>query len=400
MSGKLDPNYVSNFIEQTGDKLIKPYENAKTKLTILCQHCKEEYYPFWNNFGRGSRCGCQKGKKINAKRQLNTNQFVLRASVIHAKKGYDYSVTKFLSVSEPISFKCIKHGIVTITRSGNHIYPSGNSKKPQGCPNCGREKSDETLFEQWNERHFVWVVKKLHPNLIYDNIGYTGVRNDVSIICPKHGPFQQKGYHHIRRKDPRGCPQCSNSHGEEYLCKILTELCVDYVPQKILEETRLRWDFYLPDSEIYIEFQGQQHFKSVELFDGIQGFSSNVRRDLIKMKWVLDNKKILLSFVDVIDINPYKYYFICFWPKNESFLQYETKRMILIHCQKLKKYIKSLSEVPNNFPLKELDDIYNDVKYHINNYKLVDLPFNDSDSDISLEEWEELLGVEHTDITF
>lgn len=41
----------------------------------------------------------------------------------------------------------------------------------------------------------------------YSLVNYTGNKNKVSIICPKHGEFSQAPVNHVRMK--QGCPKCS-----------------------------------------------------------------------------------------------------------------------------------------------------------------------------------------------
>lgn len=68
----------------------------------------------------------------------------------------------------------------------------------------------------------------------------------------------------------RGCPLCHSkkmSSGERYISKILQENKIDFISQKIFPDlkggnkTRLRFDFFLPDFNLCIEFQGIQHYQ-------------------------------------------------------------------------------------------------------------------------------------------
>ena len=115
----------------------------------------------------------------------------------------------------------------------------------------------------------------------------------------------------------RGCPACySNklSSGERYIFKILRDYGIAFEVQKKFDECRnpetnrfLRFDFYLPDYNLCIEFQGQQHYKPVkfrrnrtiseeELWEKAkQDLIKNQRRDEIKREFCKNNGIKLLE---------------------------------------------------------------------------------------------------------
>ena len=64
------------------------------------------------------------------------------------------------------------------------------------------------------------------------------------------------------------CPRCSKKHsaGENSIKHWLTENNIDFVMEKPvkIKNHLLRFDFYLPHYDIFIEFQGKQHFEQVD----------------------------------------------------------------------------------------------------------------------------------------
>jgi very-short-patch-repair endonuclease len=63
-----------------------------------------------------------------------------------------------------------------------------------------------------------------------------------------------------------------------------------------VEKQSLYFDFYLPNMGLVIECQGEQHYKFVARFHGDKsGFKQHKIRDLLKKKWVKDNKKKMLE---------------------------------------------------------------------------------------------------------
>ena len=66
----------------------------------------------------------------------------------------------------------------------------------------GRKK--KTLEE------FIEMGNKVHRNKYsYDNAIYINVMSRITITCPEHGDFQQRGDHHIY--EGKGCLQCANA---------------------------------------------------------------------------------------------------------------------------------------------------------------------------------------------
>ena len=51
----------------------------------------------------------------------------------------------------------------------------------------------------------------------------------------------------------------------------------------------LRFDIYLPEYNLAIEHQGQQHYEPVDCWGGEEGFKNTVRRDYLKRKRCKDN---------------------------------------------------------------------------------------------------------------
>jgi hypothetical protein len=93
-----------------------------------------------------------------------------------------------------------------------------------------------------------------------------------------------------------------NSSKERIIENYLKELNVDYEKQKRFEDCRycysLPFDFAIYNNDktlrCLIEFDGQQHFKSVDFFGGDDGFEKIKIRDDIKNQYCKDNNIPLL----------------------------------------------------------------------------------------------------------
>ena len=132
---------------------------------------------------------------------------------------------------------------------------------------------------------FIDRAKRIHGELFdYSETNYTRIRDKVTIFCKrclKH--FEQFAYNHLCGN---GCNYCRASRGERRVRILLDLLKINYAEQVSFDECRdkgpLRFDFYLPEERILIEYDGLQHSQPVDFFGGEKAYESLVRRDQIK----------------------------------------------------------------------------------------------------------------------
>jgi very-short-patch-repair endonuclease len=164
-----------------------------------------------------------------------------------------------------------------------------------GCKKCGIEKTKK--YTVLGKDKFIEIANKIHNNkYIYDNVEYINSYTPVEIICPKHGPFFQKPNDHISSKC--GCPICSESKGERQIRIILKSLKISFVQEKkfcdLKHKNCLYFDFYLPDLNVCIEFDGEQHFAPFDIFGGEESFNIIQIKDKLKNEYCEKNNIRLL----------------------------------------------------------------------------------------------------------
>src|ERR1035437_4477643 len=184
-------------------------------------------------------------------RKLTTEEFINRAKKVHGDK-YDYSLIDYNNSRSKIKIICIKHGEYNQTPDA-HLHG-------QGCQICGGTKKSNT-------DNFISKSKLIHGDKYdYSLVKYISKRSKVKIICPKHGIFEQRADGHIV-SNGRGCPICKESKGEKQIRLFLKENNIYYVQQHKFPNCKairpLVFDFYLPEFNICIEYDGQQHFKPI-----------------------------------------------------------------------------------------------------------------------------------------
>jgi hypothetical protein len=117
------------------------------------------------------------------------------------------------------------------------------------------------------------------------------------------------------RTNGRGCPFCRTSKGEDKIVKILENRKIKYIYQKKLNYKGFSFDFFLPDSNTAIEFDGLQHFEPVEFFGGEESFLKQRENDLLKNIYCSNNGINLLR-IHYEDIEEIEFYLeVVFIPK-------------------------------------------------------------------------------------
>jgi len=227
------------------------YKNAHTNVIIVCKkHGEFKQTP--GSHLRGSGCLHCYHEQIGERCRLTFDEFVKRSEKLHGKK-YDYSKVDYRGIYKKIIIICSKHGEF-IQKPTTHL-------KGCGCPECGKIKFIKSKTK--TREKFIEEANKIHNNsYVYDKVVYKGARIKVIITCKKHGDFKQQPNNHLQGN---GCPKCSNSLGEQRVERWLKEQNIIYEMQKTFDGCRnklqLKFDFYLPDYNMCIEYDGEQHHK-------------------------------------------------------------------------------------------------------------------------------------------
>lgn len=276
---------LTNFIEKSkaihGDKYDYckvNYINSYTKVTIICnKHGEFEQTPSGHLSGNGcQRC---RNELISNKFTSNEKQFIEKAKVIHGDR-YDYSKVIYKYHRQKIIIICSKHGEFQQTPEA-HL--SGN-----GCQRCGQD------VRRLSKEQFIFKANQIHNNIYdYSEVVYINNITKVTIICPYHGEFQQPPNGHLRGN---GCQKCKSSIGELTIKAILDKHNIPYIQEYRIPNQiyRFRYDFYLTEYKLLIEFHGKQHYECIPYFHTDEdGFLLQKKRDVFK-KWLAKELKIVL----------------------------------------------------------------------------------------------------------
>lgn len=248
-----------------GDKYDYSHVNYKNTYTHVNINCKNhgEFKQFPSSHLQGAGCAQCHSDKLRS----NIKNIIFRANVIHGNK-YDYSKVNYINNRTPVEISCKEHGIFKQSFD-NHL-------KGKGCPSCFGNKKLTT-------EEFIEKANKIHNNkYAYDLTEYKLSSEKVIIICPNHGEFLQTPNAHLTQK--QGCPICKISKGEDFIAIVLKKHNIRFVREYKIpgNNYQFRYDFYLPDHSLLIEFHGGQHFFPVKFFGGIEGFNYIRKNDAFK----------------------------------------------------------------------------------------------------------------------
>ncbi len=258
------------------------YVNDKTRVTIICSIHKEfNQTPSHHLQGYGCR-------KCSKHPVTDTAEFITRANILHGDL-YDYSNVEYTKSNKKVIIICRIHGPFQQV-PGGHLQGGG-------CPECGGSRKKTT-------EEFIIGSKKQHGDVYdYSNVNYVNAKTHVTIICPKHGEFMQAPDSHLHGN---GCPTCNSSKGALAVFKHLLKHQISYETEKRFDKCKykktLPFDFYIPKINLLIEFDGEQHYKPVEVFGGVEAFEKQQIKDVIKNKYAKENNYYLVRIRDINNI--------------------------------------------------------------------------------------------------
>ena len=288
-------------------ELIGEYQNLHTKVKVKCNKCGTifEALPsnLYNKPKNKNRQGCS--NCLHTKGRTN-EEFLEDMKTLQPDLDF---LTEYKGHFGKILCRCKKCGF-EFELAPDHLYRGSK------CPNCS------TKYKRRTEETYKEDLNKLHPDLELIPGSYINMKQEAKFKCKKCGYEWSTNAGKIIW-DNVGCPLCSKSKGERLIQKILREKDIEFIPQysfsvNFLNRNRLDIDFYLPKYNLFIEYNGEQHYIPVKMFGGEVALQDQILRDEQLREYCKNNKINLLEI-------PYTY-------KTEE----EIKVLILQNIDKLK----------------------------------------------------------------
>lgn len=261
------------------------YQGMINKVVISCsEHGDFEQTPSSHLNGSGCpHCGFISQVE---NRRLPTEDFLSRSIQVHGNR-YNYSKVEYVNSSTEVEIGCSVHGEF-FQQPQYHMNGSG-------CPKCSIIEQHEKQKKSIDD--FIRDSIKVHGDLYdYSKVEYVDSKSEVIIICKKHREFLQTPNGHQRGN---GCPNCNSSKGELFISQYLKEHNIEFIQQHTFEglkmKRNLKCDFFLPNHNVVIEYNGIQHYESREQFGGEKGLKRTQKSDKLKRDYCIENGISLLE---------------------------------------------------------------------------------------------------------
>ena len=302
MSKKFTYNMVKSYIESYGYKLITcedEYVNSTCKIELMCPNdhlYKTTFNSFKNSKSRCPYCGTKRNAKFT---QQEVEDYL-------NEHGYEL-LSIYKNANTPIKVKCPK----------GHIHPVkfSNFKNGNRCYTCYRSQLKNKPLK-YTRKDVCEYMKKYGYELLSND--FLGVKHKLKIQCPNNHIYYANFDNFL---GGCRCPKCNESKGERKIKSYLQSKNINFIQQYKIDNCKchdaLPFDFYLPDYNICIEYDGEQHFQPIKHFGGMNGFIDRKIRDTIKNVycknnnirliripyWEINNIKIILKQVDTENDN-------------------------------------------------------------------------------------------------
>ncbi|WCS68334.1 hypothetical protein Goe21_02240 [Bacillus phage vB_BsuM-Goe21] len=252
--------------------ILSEYKNARTKISIRHEKCGEVYERRPDSIKNITCKSC-------SRRRYTHSDIIKKIKDI---VGNEYTLLgKYKTMEKPIKMihnLCNYEWDVKL----HHFINNGTR-----CPKCfGNIKRDTESY-----RKEVYVLYKDEYSVLGEYIDTHSPIKMIHNLCNLEfevRPSDFLGSH------MQGCPKCKASKGERLIRNWLSENNISFEEQVKMDGLRnkipLTFDFFLPDYNTAIEFDGIQHFKPVKRFGGEERFKIQQKRDSIKNQFCKENE--------------------------------------------------------------------------------------------------------------
>lgn len=284
------------------------FKGVKTKAKIKCE--KHGVYEVeLNSFFRGSRCA-----KCRTNYKLTKEQVEKRILDRISTENLPYSFVDFEEGYRSIASKVIVHCNACDYdwhTSANHFFG-----RKSYCPKCTGRR---TYSIQERELQIMEIIKKENLNYDFYGLDFGSCSETVTskarlkVYCKDHDlSWHPTVADFVNAK--RRCPMCRvKSKSECEIALFLRENNIRYIHQYSFDgckyKHRLPFDFYLPDENACIEYDGQQHFHPVAFGGNTKcaeaAFELQKRKDKIKTDFCTKNgiRLIRIKYCNCKELN-------------------------------------------------------------------------------------------------
>ena len=266
-------------------EVIGCYNGLSKKIKCKCKKHDLDFEILASNLINGST-GC---KICSAEKQRSIDKFERDfIEKVYAKNPHIVVLSKYEGCSNKVSCYCKKHKKY-FSKEARALYD-----RQSGCSECYKEIMRKT--QGLSGLEFIKRLNKVHPSLIMVD-EYINRNTPITFYCFDHNCYFKCAPCNIINRTAC-CDKTVKWTKEIEIGNIIEDLGYNYEYQKTFKECRdinvLPFDYYLPDINVCVEYQGEQHYRPVN-FNG-RGKESSVEKleytqkhDFIKREYCKQN---------------------------------------------------------------------------------------------------------------
>lgn len=259
---------------------LEEYRSAHEKIEVRHNICGRVYKIDPHSFIKGVCCNACVSAKEGARRKTSDEQF---RSEMYEKFGDEYT---FLE-----SYKGLFTNIACIHNLCGFVWSvrPANIRQGSGCPKCGRRSAREKqslgdaeftqrVIDTFGDEYvFIEAYKNMNTKIMCTHTKC----NRSFAVAPKEFLAKRSG-----------CPSCAMYRGEAEIARVLNELKIHALTQvrfaNLKHKGLLKFDFYLPDYDVCIEYDGAFHYTPIWSSTEAE-FKEAKARDKLKDKYCAEN---------------------------------------------------------------------------------------------------------------
>ena len=269
----------------------------------VCAYCNKNIVKRFVDYNKGYgqfccvKCLCygtQEKKKVTYKNKTgyehpSHNPEVEKKKIETSRRNYgtDYPLQNKKCFKDKQKKYFLKYGVYNPLQ--NEIV---KNKKNTTCKERykGQNKKLQLSKEQICERSQIKFGNKF--KLIFHK-NFKGQQSIITILCPIHGKVELTSQQHLSLSS--GCVKCKvKSNGEFIIENILKNNDIIYEAHYNFKDCSykrvLPFDFYIPERNICIEYDGKQHYKFIKYYHKTYDkFEEQQLKDNIKTKYCEEN---------------------------------------------------------------------------------------------------------------
>lgn len=284
--------------------LISEYTGSKDKVKVIHSKCGNIHEARADGMLKGSNCKFCRYNKLTK----THDEYIEDVQKVH---GDAYKVTsQYIGAHDNIEVLHMKCGRTRSVNANSVLQ----GKRCVFCYNEGRVKTTEEFKEEvYRLEGDDYVIESRYERASQPILITHNVDSCMKTFRMSPNSFLSAG---------QRCPTCAFSKGEDNVRKVLEGLNLDYIHEKefdgLVNVRPLRYDFYIEELNLLIEFDGIHHYEPVEHFGGIKYFNYIKRNDAKKNQYCKDNninllripytemyneEEIITTYIEELEIN-------------------------------------------------------------------------------------------------